>query len=507
MIPISPIRLLFLLLMAGFALLPHVASAEQQKASEVTYIVTFGSDESASGVSVTMALTIDESQTVQVQMPVWSPGDYSIQNHAQYVQDVEVQQPDGKLTVKHPNPHTWEFQAKPGLAFVSYGIPTTPPGNFSQNVYFDTRQIFLNGSATFLYRVGHKTAPCTVLIGVPKGWTVFTSPALKNADGKFSAPDYDTLADSPFVVARDGFWVKRTFEVERKPHRIVFFGQADQVRFADEYPEVCRRIVTAASKIMGGLKYPGYDFLMDVNGKGGGLEHGCCTRIGLGAGTHPKQIAALLAHEFFHNWNIKLIRPKVLGPFDYITPQPTGNIWFAEGVTEYYAHVVCRRAGLRSENEYLDHWRGQIAAFARNTAQTRVTAEEASRRVWETKFSQGFGGLSYYQKGELIGLCLDLKIRALTEGKKSLDDVMRELLKRHLPPKPGYDENGILEVINEITKTDLTAFYTLLTRTTKPLPFAECLAGLGMNSSLEMLPDATPEQKAMRRDWAKAFAK
>lgn len=499
-----PLRLIFLLLLTSLIVLPCTARAESEP---IAYTLDFAGDKLPLQVIVSMTFEMEKPETVQVQMPVWSPGDYSVQNHAKYVQNLQVKQNNAALPVSRPDPNTWKFAAGTGTVTVNYTLETTPPGNFSQNVYFDARQIFLNGPATFLYRVGHKEAACSVKVNAPQGWTAFTSPALKNLKDRFVAPDYDTLADSPFVIARDGYWVKRTFEVEGKPHRILFFGQADLVRFADEYPEVCRRIVTAASKVMGGLRYPGYDFLIDVNGKGGGLEHSCCARVAISAGTHPTEAADFLAHEFFHNWNIKRIRPRVLGPFDYIVPQPTGNIWFAEGVTEYYAHIVCRRASLRSENEFLDHWRGQIARFSRSTAQTRVTAEEASRRVWETRFSQGYGGLSYYQKGELIGLCLDLKIRAVTEGKKSLDDVMRELLKRHSPPNPGYEENGILEVINDITKTDLTAFYTLLTRTTKPLPFAECLAGLGMDTNLDLLPNAAPEQKVMRRDWARVFAK
>jgi predicted metalloprotease with PDZ domain len=187
--------------------------------------------------------------------------------------------------------------------------------------------------------------------------------------------------------------------------------------------------------------------------------------------------------------------------------QSAGSIRFAEGVTDYYASILTRRAGLRTEREFLSHWRNAIQDFQNNSAQTRVTAEESSRRVWETKSSYGFGGLSYYQKGAVIGLCLDLKIRAVTNGKKSLDDVMRELLKQTLPPQPGFEEDGILAAINSVTGADFTEFYTRIARTTQPLPFAECLRGVGLNTELSPLPNATPAQISLRRNWMKTFGK
>ena len=494
-----------LFMLFALALASCTARADSEP---VHYSLTFAGEKSPTQVVVTMTITVDKPQTIRLQMPVWSPGDYSLQNHAKYVQKLQAAQETIRLDVTHPDQNTWNFQAEAGEVKISYALEKTPPGNFSQNVYFDARQIFLNGPAVFLYREGHKEDACSVTVNAPQGWTVFTSPALRQKSSThFLAPNYDLLADSPFILARDGSWARRYFEVQGVPHRLVYFGDIENAPPIDEYVAVCSRIVGASGKIMGGIFYTGYDFYLDFNGTGGGLEHSNCARLAMRTNTRPQDAASFLAHEHFHNWNIKRIRPKVLGPFDYITPQPTGNIWFAEGVTEYYAHVSCRRSGITSEEEFLDHWRGQIARFARNTAQTRVTAEQASKRVWETKSSQGYGGLSYYQKGELIGLCLDLKIRALSQGKKSLDDVMRELLKRHNPPKPGYDEDGILDAINAITKTDLTAFYTLLARTTKPLPFAECLGGIGLDVNLEPLPNVTPIQAALRRDWVKAFAK
>src|SRR5205823_3213336 len=121
--------------------------------------------------------------------------------------------------------------------------------------------------------------------------------------------------------------------------------------------------------------------------------------------------------------------------------------------------------------EFFRHWQRQIASLERNPARKRITADEASYRVWESGRSEGYGGLSYYDKGELIGLCLDLKIRHVTDNAKSLDDVMRLLLARHNPPKPGYGEDEIRAAVSEVAGVDLSAFYDLLARSTDPMPF------------------------------------
>jgi predicted metalloprotease with PDZ domain len=269
-------------------------------------------------VRITLTVPAQTGQRVRVQMPVWSPGDYSVQNHGQYVREMQAQQNGKPLAVSHPNVSTWEaMPLEKGTVRFSYTLETTPRGNFSENVYLDGKQIFLNGAGTFVYVDGGKETPCRLTINSPDGWNVFTSPCLiLQEKNRFLAPDYDHLADSPIILARDGFWNVKSFVVEGKPHRIVFFGEADKARYADDYSEVCRRIVQAGSRIMGGLPYPGYDFDIDVNGSGGGLEHACCARLAIGGNTPPIRSAEFLAHEFFHAWNVKRVRPKVLGPFD-----------------------------------------------------------------------------------------------------------------------------------------------------------------------------------------------
>jgi predicted metalloprotease with PDZ domain len=484
------------------------------RGSQITYELTPLVDRTPRLLQVHMIVPVkDPAAAIVVQMPVWSPGDYHVQNHARYVQDFQAWDvsagPNGSpaLKVGHPDANTWEITPAGAKAVViSYALPETPPGIFSENIQLRARLAFANGPAVYLYLVGHKEWPALLNVRLPPDWRVETplAPGPQEPGGgvSFQAPDYDTLADSPVVMGANGAITVREFTYKGVSHRAVFFGAQDRLRAVDDFVPVLQKIVKAESALMGGeLPYSRYDFLFDVDGRGGGLEHLNACRIALGEEETPLFAVSFCAHEFFHLWNVKRIRPRVLGPFDYIHPPHTRNLWFAEGVTEYYAHLAALRAGLTAPDGFLQHYRSAWRRMERNPARLKVTADEASLRVWDSGSSQGFGGLSYYDKGELIGLCLDLKIRRETGNRRSLDDVMRLLMQRHNPPKPGYDEEELRATVSEVAGKDLSAFYDVLARSTQEMPLAECLAYAGLDAALQPLLNATPEQDALRKSW------
>lgn len=468
---------------------------------------------------ITFSITLkgDEDQ-ITLQMPAWSPGDYHIQHHGRYVQALTAQgeapgagsRSDLKIT--HPNDDEWIVQtAGVHTVTVAYMLPTTPPGIFSENVKIEPHYIFVNGPSAFLYLAGHRaSAPITLTLHPPTGWKAETSldpapapdPASKNSL-RYTAPDYDTLADSPFVLGDPTALTTGEFTISGIPIRTAFFHQITKNLDPDHYTPILKPIVEAEARIMGGLPNRRYLFLFDVGGDGGALEHLNSTRVPLFPSAPDVALESYVSHEFFHLWNVKRIRPKVLGPFDYIHPPHTHNIWFAEGVTEYYAGIARRRAGLMSVDQFRNRWRRAIAEMQQNPARLKVTADEVSFRIWESGDSEEFGGLSYYEKGQLIGLCMDLKIREATQGRKSLDDMMRLLMKRHAPPRPGYEEDELRAVLSEVAGQDLSAFYDLLARSTQEMPFADCLSYVGLDPDLKPLPAATPEQIALRDAWEK----
>lgn len=464
-------------------------------------------------LQVTMHFSVPAGEThAALQMPAWSPGDYHLQYHARYVRNFHARDSANtqhELDVTQPDPNTWDINT--GSAHdvtVTYTLQETPPGFFSENVQLRSSQIFLNGTAVYMYLVGHKEMLVTLQIDLPNRWLSETPLPMQKAVGgaAYTAPDYDTLADSPVVIAAQGAVTTREFTLGKTAFRAVYFGQQDKIRDVDAYTPVLKKIAQAEIGIFGTMPTERYDFLFDVDGRGGGLEHLNCCRIALPSGAVPERYAPFIAHEFFHLWNVKRIRPQVLGPFDYIEPPRTRNLWFAEGVTEYYAHIATRRAGLTSASAFLTHWRRAIAAMQQNLARFKVTADQSSLKVWESGDSQGFGGLSYYDKGELIGLCLDLKIRAVTDNRRSLDDVMRLLWQRTAPPKPGYGEDDIRAAVNKIAGADLSAFYDSLARSSDELPYSECLAYAGLDDNLRLLPTISAGQQTLYTLWSTASA-
>jgi predicted metalloprotease with PDZ domain len=201
-------------------------------------------------------------------------------------------------------------------------------------------------------------------------------------------------------------------------------------------------------------------------------------------------LSDLAAHEFFHAWNVKQIRPYPLGPFDYNSPQRTGNLWFAEGVTDYYAKILTYRSGFHDLTWLLSELSDQVASYQSGKTRLKSTVEDASRAVWE---HQGFslGDLDYYNKGLLAGLIFDAKIREATGGQKSLDDVMRLMYARFRYPHPGYKEDGIRQAIIEVSGTDLGPLYDELIRSTQELPYANLRAiGLQVAKPNESVPIA-----------------
>ncbi|HLK55436.1 MAG TPA: hypothetical protein VKU00_02670 [Chthonomonadaceae bacterium] len=513
---IKPIfSLIFLCALFGYAPTPRPAIAELKDAppdsrnADIDYILTPDLKKPSPHLQVQMNFkNRDNKESITVQLPVWSPGDYNLQNHAQYVQNFHAYRYEGssiwkEIKFTHPNANTWEMNTQ-GVDTIrlTYDIPETPPGNFSENVHFTQTQAFVNGPAALLYVVGYKEVPIRLFLDSDLDVRVPLN-AMRSSDPpySFAAPDYDTLADSPMLISLPDAVAIRTFNSGGTTFRTVFYGDVKSIQDPDAYTPVIQKLIQAETAVMGPMPTTHYDFFFDVNGRGGGLEHLNACRIALPSFASPQRVAPFVAHEFFHLWNVKRIRPEVLGPFDYIHPPKTRNLWFAEGVTEYYAQLSTRRAGFYSDEDLLSHFRNAIRGYNFNAASKRVTADEASKRVWETQTSEGYGGLSYYAKGELIGLCFDLKIRQVTQNRKSLDDMMRLLMQRHAPPKPGYKEDELRDTLSEVAGQDLSKFYDQLARSTDDMPFAECLGYAGLDVNCRPLPDATDAQRALLKQW------
>ncbi len=436
--------------------------------------------------------------TVRVQIPVWSPGAYMTGNYATNIADLSAEDAKHqKLRVTHPDQNTWEVAAN-GAKFVS--VHYTVKGADLEEASGAPRRAHISGPRTYLYVVGRKAEPAVLTLTTPSGakvWNFATSldpvGPEKGSVRSYSAPTYDVLADAPVEM---GDFAEEKFVAGGKPHSAVLYGQYEKVD-RQKLVDYCKRVAETETAFFGDAPYHRYIFEFRTTSTGtggaGGLEHLGSTEIGT-VGLVDDRVRSVIAHEYFHLWNVKRIRPYVLGPFDYVDPPRTRNLWWSEGVTSYYGDLLSRRGGLNTEVEYLKHLGDTIGQLQDNPARLKVTADESSLHVFDANNSQGYGGLSYYTKGELVGLCLDLKIRQVTGNQRCLDDVMRALYAQvRRGDGPGFGEDDIKNTVNRISRHDLSDYYDMVARSTEELPFAECLNYVGLTLVKSETPTIVPD--------------
>jgi predicted metalloprotease with PDZ domain len=408
-------------------------------------------------------------------MPAWAPGDYEILNYGQQVVEAQFLLGDKIVPSQKTDMNTWSIPAGANRAIYTVSESV---GNFSPNLRVRPDETFVNGGGVFGWFTGEDNKEQTLLVASPdKQWVAIALPEKKGAAGwsGFTARDYTEMIDSPFVVGSN--MLVAEFTVGGKRHRMVGYNDTagvDMKTFAD----VAKPIVESNFAMFGSLPYDQYVFFCDFRGGGGGLEHLSSTRLGIYS-KNGAQASGLIAHEYFHCFNVKSIREKPLGPFDYTKPAIVSTLWWLEGVTDYYASVMLLRAGLMNEQNFLGDMGGSYNGLLRNDARLKVTAAEASEKVWTNPNSQGWGGLSYYQKGKLVGACLDLAIRTESNGAKSLDDVIKALYQECKDRKPGYESIHLRELCVQFGGPKLGPIYDRCVTTVEELPLDDLLTAAG----------------------------
>lgn len=438
---------------------------------------TLNVDVPAKSVQVTVKLaSTDASQEFRI--PAWCPGFYFIQSYEKKISDVVATDSAGnRLEIKPTDSRGWAV-ANPSLGPVSfsYRVVGDDGGLGFFGVSVRDHAVFVNGPAAFVYPSGRLTEPCRLTIGnLPNRWQIAT--AMDPDQASYKAAGYDEFIDHPIQL---GVFERRTFDVESIPFTAVFVPATSSKMNCSPDLEVdrLRQVSLPPLQMFGGAPFKRYLYIVHLSpgSFNGGLEHRASNVINT-EDFNPLAIDDLAAHEYFHAWNVKHIRPKVLGPFDYAKQVRTGNLWFAEGVTDYYAYRTTYRAQLQDEVRMLETYAMQIAELQGSRKRLQKTIEEVSIGAWETG---GFGDddLSYYTKGSIIGLLLDAAIRDATKGVKSLDDVMRLLYRNHRLPKPGFEEDSLRVAINEVAGADLSAIYSRMVRSKQEMPY-ELLGKIG----------------------------
>lgn len=415
-------------------------------------------------------------------LPAWTPGSYLLREFARNV--VRFEAADGDWT-----PVAWEKIEK-------HRWRVDPPGDgvlrarwvlfcgelSVRTNHADASHAFLTGAATFLFVEGREGELAEVVFELPEGWRVTC--ALPEANGAFRADGYDMLADTAFECGthRLAEWL-----VDGVPHRWAVWGRGndDPKRLVED----STRIALAEKELFGELPYPSFTFILHlISGPSGGLEHRDSTVLAADRwslkGREYESFLGLTAHELFHAWNGKRIRPASLGPFDYLRENYTRDLWVVEGITTYYTDLTLRRAGLISPARYLEKLGEQISRFLQVPGRMVQSLADASFDSW-IKFYRPDANtpnatVSYYLKGSVVGLLLDLEIRRRSGNTRSLDDVMRALWERFGARDVGFPEGALESIASEVAGADLTAFFDHAVRGTGELDFPAALAAAGL---------------------------
>jgi predicted metalloprotease with PDZ domain len=467
--------------------------ANAQKTNQVTFHISL--DQANQTYHVTMKIPAIKQDTLLLKMPAWTPGYYQMLNFVNNVSNIKAYTSNGtKLLIQRQHKNGWKV-ASPGKKAITVEYDVKATRSFVATPYLDRNRGFISPPGIFLHIAGALNNPAMVTVTLPSGWTAASGMESNHSDNSFMASDFDVLYDSPILLGP--LEELPSFTVAGVKHRFIGYnlGEFDRNSFIADL----EKIVTTSINLIGHIPYKEYTFLAIGPGPGG-IEHLNSTTFGWSAeslktSAGKRKLYTFLAHEYFHHYNVKRIRPIELGPFDYDKENRTNMLWVAEGFTVYYDLLITRRAGLMTDEELLESIRDRLLGFENKPGRLYQSATQASYNTW----SDGpFGRsedevnktVSVYDKGAILGLLLDLNIRHATNNSKSLDDVMRTLYTEfYQQKKRGFKETEFQEVCERIAGTKLTEVFQYAS-TTAAIDYKKYLAyaGLMIDSEEKPLP-------------------
>lgn len=451
---------------------------------------------------------------IDFQMAKWSPGRYAVFDFAKNVQEVTARNvcPPG-LDCDLANPpitrmddQTWRVDVSnskpPGrqtIVFFNYKVFANDlSGTFSQ---LDSRHASFNGGNIFMYVVNHKQDPVELSIDPPKDWRIVNGRTDSANQNEWRFPNWDILTDNPTEIGPD--WTQDNFKVNGKQYHVVVHSLGNEGGKRGALVRDIEKIVKAETAMWGAPEFESYTFLLHFANdghSGDGMEHLTSTQIimpgELASAEMYDEALDAIAHEFFHVWNVKRLRPIELGPWDFTRPANTRGLWIAEGITNYYGHLMQRRAGLWDDPKLLTTLAQQITEVENAPGSRLMSAEESSLsapfiddapHAQQTNLANT--SISYYPKGEVLGIVLDLLIRGRTKGRGSLDEVMRRMYEEFYLKSPkatyylrgrGYRTEDFERMVSQVANADMSDFFKRHVRGVEPPPYEEAFAQVGL---------------------------
>ena len=449
---------------------PFLASAQ-------TYYQVDLSDAKSGWLTVTLEAACPRAEC-DFEIPAWN-ATYQIRDFAQYVHQIQAQTPQGTpLRVHKTSPSRWRVEAEAGRRVrVRYRVLADRPGPFG--ALAEAHRVILNLGQVLVYAADTRGSECTLqFLNHPASWKVAVE--LEPRSSGWAAPSYDRLIDTPAVL---GEFEQAEFSYLDRRIRIVADGSADSydLRLLED---TVRKVVASGTRLMDDIPFSSYTFVYRFSDEdGGGMEYRDGTVMYVPANCRRCDLSSLTAHEFFHAWNVKRIRPQSMEPIDFAQPHVTPSLWFAEGVTSTYAQFIRLSAGLITETEFLAHLTRLVNTYEARPAKLSQSAEESSIEAWLERYpayARADRSVSYYLKGELIGYLLDLIIRQRTDSRHSLDDVMRALNERYAQRGLFFDDTDSIEQLaEEVAGSDLLAEFKALIRSPAPIDWSRYLGYAG----------------------------
>ncbi|MBK8520084.1 MAG: M61 family metallopeptidase [Chitinophagaceae bacterium] len=512
------VQWLLIILFSGI----HTASLSQ-KTVQLHYAVSIPQPASHA-YEVELHCNSWKQDTILLKMPRWMPGYYQIIEYAKSVGNLQASNENGKsIAVEKVNDNTWKIAGIKNRSFVvKYTVATTK--QFVANSYVDSAHAYLIPENTFLYVEGHLNIPVSVSLSYNKAWTKVATglDAVAGKANEFTAPDFDILYDCPILIGN--LDELPSFSVRGIEHRFIGYnmGNFDRTLFMNNL----KKTVEAAVNIIGDIPYKQYTF-MGIGPGRGGIEHLNNTTVsfdgsGLDKPGAMNRVLNFLAHEYFHHYNVKRIRPFELGPFDYDKGNRTNLLWISEGLSVYYEYLIVKRAGLTDAATLLLNFNGNLNNIENNPGRLYQSLQQASYRTWSdgpfgTQGDEKGKTISYYDKGPLVGMLFDFEIRNATENKKSLDDVMRLLYWKYYKEKQrGFTEAEFQAVCEQVAGIPLSAIFEYV-YSTKELDYTKYLgyAGLKIDKqsiesndkgtlqkfSISKIDSPTPLQLTILKSW------
>jgi predicted metalloprotease with PDZ domain len=460
---------------------------------------------------VTMEIpALPDRQRLRLGMPAWAPGSYMVRDFARHVYDLAVTDLRGRpVPTVRLDKQRWEIASEGRAVRVAYRVFA-----FEESVrtsIFDDAHAFWNGSSLFFYVEEELARPAHVEVAPRPGWRVSTAlPSVSGRASTFRANSYDELCDSPFEVGTHDL---ETFKIGKTKFEVALFGRsnADRGRLLGDL----RKIVTATGELFGGFPFDRYLFIIHhLGARGGGLEHAnSCTLDIAGLGFEDdkayQRFAELAAHEFFHAWNVKRIRDRVLGPFDYERENYTRLLWFHEGFTEYMESIILLRAGVLDPGTYLDDLAEEWPRYAYRPGRNVTPLSELSFEAWTKLYKPSDNHtnrtVSYYEKGKWVALVLELMLRQATRGKRGVEDLFIALWREFQTTGRGLGEDDIEAAVTALAGQSLDDYFESYIRGTEELPVLELLTQAGI-SVVSEAPWENDRGDDVKRERQRAYA-